>query len=117
MDLNQAIQAHGEWKMKFRIAINKQENMDVGNISADNCCMLGKWLYGEARTQFGKLASHANCLAKHAIFHQEAGKVAQAINAKRFGEAENMLNGDSTYNRASNAVAAAIMTLKREAHL
>ena len=45
MDLNQAIEKHAEWKVKFRSAIVKKESMDAGTISKDNCCELGKWLH------------------------------------------------------------------------
>ena len=77
MDLNQALEKHAEWKLKFRSAINTQETMDVATISKDNCCELGKWLHSEAKTKFGSLQSYKQCVAKHALFHTEASKVAQ----------------------------------------
>lgn len=117
MDLDQAIRAHGEWKIKFRSAISKQETMDVATISADNCCQLGKWLHGEAKQKFGTLKSHADCVVKHAAFHKEAGKVAQAINAKKYIEAEAMMDSGTTYTEASRSVGVAITNLKREASL
>jgi len=114
MDLNIAIQKHAEWKTKFRSAMMKHEQMDVATISKDNCCDLGKWLHGEANDQFGQLASHAECIKKHAEFHVEAGKVALAINSKNYTQAEAMLNTGSTYANASSAVGGAIMRLKKE---
>lgn len=115
MDLNQAIVKHTEWKTKFQTAISKQETMDVATISKDNCCDLGKWLHGESKPKMGKLASHAECVRKHALFHVEAGKVAKAINAKEFTEAEAMLKPDTPYWNASTAVVIAIMHLMKEA--
>ena len=117
MDLNNAIEKHAEWKMKFRSAISKKETMDAATISKDNCCELGKWLHGEAKSKFGSLQSHAACLAKHASFHVEAGKVAQAINAQKFAEAEAMMNAGTPYTAASSAVGVAILQLKKEAKL
>ena len=117
MDLNNAIEKHAEWKMKFRSAISKQEMMDASTISKDNCCELGKWLHGEAKTKFSSLGSHSACVSKHAAFHIEAGKVAQAINAKKFSEAEGMLNAGTPYASASSAVGVAIMQLKKDAKL
>jgi hypothetical protein len=117
MDLNSAIQKHAEWKTKFRTAISKQEQMDAAIISKDNCCELGKWLHGEAKTQFGRLASHAECIQKHAVFHVEAGKIASAINAQKYTEAEAMLNAGTTYTQVSSQVGVAIMHLKKEANL
>lgn len=117
MDLNQAIDRHAEWKTKFRRAISGHETMDAEAISKDNVCELGKWLYGEAKGKFGKYGSHAECVAKHAAFHAEAGKIARAINAKKFAEAEAMLNSGTPYANASSAVGLAILHLKKEAGL
>lgn len=117
MDLDSAIQKHAEWKVKFRSAITKHEQMDVATISKDNCCELGKWLYGEAKAKYGNLQSHADCIKKHSAFHIESGKVAAAINAKKYAEAEAMLNVGSTYFEISQDVGVAIRRLKKEAGL
>jgi hypothetical protein len=117
MDLNSAIEKHAEWKTKFRSAISKQQSMDAGTISKDNCCELGKWLHGEAKAKFSSLQTHSACVAKHAAFHLEAGKVAQAINAKKFSQADAMLNAGTPYTSASSAVGVAILQLKKEARL
>jgi len=117
MDLDTAIQKHAEWKMKFRAAISKHETMDAATIAKDNCCELGKWLHGEAMTKYRNLHSLADCIAQHAAFHIEAGKVAQSINAKKYTEAENMMAGGTSYATVSNLVAGAIMHLKKEARL
>jgi methyl-accepting chemotaxis protein len=117
MNLDDAIAKHAEWKLKFRSAISKQETMDVDTIAKDNCCELGKWLYGEGKSKFGHLASYSACVTKHAAFHIEAAKVAKAINSKKFQEAEAMISSGSTYSAASSAVGTAIMALKKEARL
>lgn len=117
MDLNEAIKAHSEWKMKLRGAISAQSTMDVATISKDNCCALGKWLHGESKAKFGTLPAHGDCIQKHALFHKEAGKVASAINSRKFSEAEQMLASGSTYATVSNAVVIAIGALKRAAKL
>lgn len=115
MDLSDAMKAHAEWKIKFRNAITRKDTMDVATISADNCCELGKWLHGESKLKFGRLKSHADCVARHALFHQEAGKVAQTINASKFDEAAAMLGPNTPFFMASNSVIVAIGALKREA--
>ena len=117
MDLGQAIQKHAEWKIKFRTAIEKQETVDAATIARDDCCELGKWLHGDGRRLFGARQSYLPCVQRHAAFHVEAAKVAQAINGKRFAQAETMLDGDSAYAEASSAVGVAIMKLKKEAAL
>ena len=114
MDLNEAIQKHAEWKVKFRSAINKQETMDAATIRQDNCCPLGKWLHGEGQSQYQGKAAFTNVVARHADFHRSAGKVADAINAKKYAAAETMLEGGTEYGLASSAVAGAISALKKE---
>ena len=117
MNLDDASKAHLEWKLKFRGAISKQEQLDASTISKDNCCELGKWLHGEGKSKFGKLASHSECTQKHAAFHVEAGKVATAINAKKYTEAEAMLGAGTSFAQASSGVGVAILQLKKEAAL
>ena len=115
MDLDHAIQKHAEWKLKFRGAISNKETLDATTITKDNCCDLGKWLHDEGKIKYAKLASHTGCVAKHAAFHVEAGKIAVAINAKKYTEAEAMLGGSTPYASASSDVAVAINRLKKEA--
>ena len=117
MDLDKAIDAHAQWKTKFRAAITGKQVMDAATISKDNCCDLGKWLHGEGKTKCGSLPSHADCVRKHAAFHVEAGKVASAINAKNYSQAESMLDNGASYASASSAVGVAIMQLKKAAAL
>ena len=117
MDLNEAIKAHGEWKMKLRGAIQSQSTLDVATIARDDCCALGKWLHGESRARFGALTSHKECIKHHAVFHKQAAQVATAINNGQYPEAEKMLGSGTPYIAASQAVVMAIGTLKREAGL
>lgn len=117
MDLDCAVQAHATWKIKFRTAINQKESMDASVIAKDNCCELGKWLYGDGKAKWGSLNSHADCVIKHAAFHVEAGKVAAMINAKKFLDAQMMIDAGSAYAKASLAVTSAIVKLKAEAKL
>lgn len=117
MNLDIALAKHAEWKLKFRSAISKQEKMDATSIAKDNCCDFGKWLHGEAKTQYSALTGYKDCVSKHAEFHKEAGKVASVINSGKYSEADAMLGAGSAYTHSSNAVGASIMRLKREARL
>ncbi|MBI5306763.1 MAG: CZB domain-containing protein [Planctomycetes bacterium] len=117
MDLDNAIGKHTDWKTKLRLAISKKETLDVATISKDNCCELGKWLHGEAKTRLRQLTSYSECVTKHAAFHVEAGKIATAINSQKYTEAEAMFNAGTPYTAASSAVGVAIMRLKKEAAL
>ncbi len=114
MNLDTAIQAHAQWKMKLRSAISRCETVDAATISADNCCELGRWMHGEGRARLGRSPVFAECLTLHAAFHREAGRVAMAINGRRYDEADAMLASGTPYSEASSAVGAALIRLKRE---
>lgn len=114
MNLDTAIQAHAQWKLKLRSAISRCEAVDAATISADNCCELGRWMHGEGRSTLGRSPVFNDCVALHAAFHREAGRVATAINGKRYDDAEAMLAAGSAYSEASSSVGAALIRLKRE---
>lgn len=113
--LDVALHKHAEWKVKFRTAMSHHEKLDVATIAKDNCCDFGKWLHGDTKLHLGHLDSFLECVAKHAAFHIEASKVAQAINENRHQEAHNMLSTESSgFISASSAVGVAIMRLKKD---
>jgi methyl-accepting chemotaxis protein len=114
VDLNDAIQKHAQWKFKFRNALHANETMDAAAISKDNNCEFGKWLHVEAKALYGKNATYAKCLAGHAAFHVEAGKVAAAVNAKKKDEAERLMSAGSRFAEASMRVGVSIIELKNE---
>ena len=115
MDLEESVHAHAEWKLKFRAAISKQEQMDAPTIAKDNCCTLGKWLYGEGKSSMGDRQEFRRSLEAHRDFHVEAGKVAALINARKYPEAEGALGAESPYTSASSKVSLALRALKRAA--
>lgn len=117
MDLDSAIGKHASWKVKLRSAIARQETLDAESIAKDNCCELGKWLHSDAKAKYASTESYSPCVAAHAAFHIEAGKVAVMINAKKFAEAEALLGAGTPYSKASTAVASAIMRLSKETGL
>jgi len=112
MDLNVAIQKHAEWKFKLRNAIHANETLDAAAISKDNNCEFGKWLHGEAKVLYGKIPVFASCIAEHAAFHVEAGKVAAAVNARKKEEVERLLSAGSGFAQTSKRVGIAIVELK-----
>ena len=117
MDLEPSIEKHAEWKTRFRAAMTQHLEMDPSIIAKVNYCELGKWLHGVAKTRFSHLPSYSACVASHEKFHREAAKVAEAINAKNYVEAESLLEDGSHFANASNEVSIAIMQLKNEAGL
>ena len=113
MNLDEAIQKHAEWKVKFRVAINKKETMDANTLKTDNHCSLGQWLHGEGQQLHSNKPGFNELVAKHAAFHRAAGKVAETINAGQYDVASGMLDGGTEYTQASLAVGVAINSLKK----
>jgi hypothetical protein len=115
LDLDQAISAHEYWVFKFRSAISTASTLDAVTIAKDNCCELGKWLYGEGPSLHGHRARFLDIIERHAEFHRQAGKVAEAVNAKQYKEARDMIGSASTpFGQATKEVKAAILGLKSE---
>jgi methyl-accepting chemotaxis protein len=114
VNLDDAAAKHAEWKVKLRTAISSGDNLDVRSIGADNCCDLGRWLSADAKRLLGSSPALDDCARKHTAFHREAGRVAEAINAKRMDDATAMIGPGTPYTTASTAVAVAIMRLKKE---
>jgi len=111
MDLEEAIRKHTEWKLKFRMAIFRKEQLDAATIAKDDCCMLGQWLHGPAGASLGSLPEFNAACAVHKAFHIEAGKVAETINAAKYAEAEHAMANDSAYATVSHRVAATLTAL------
>lgn len=114
MNFDKAVEAHMAWKIRFRVAMQKREQLDEATIARDNCCELGKWLHGEAVFKYAQLPSYAGCVQRHAEFHREAAQVAQAINRGDHARAESLLGPSSSYSGASGAVVVALGRLRRD---
>ena len=94
-EINDAIGAHGLWKMRLRTAINSGAG-DVHSTTArcDDKCAFGKWLYGETldgNTRAGKPYQVIRRL--HAEFHQLAGDVLAKVERGDRPGAEHIFTG------------------------
>ncbi|MFZ6745640.1 CZB domain-containing protein [Undibacterium sp. JH2W] len=112
MDLESAISKHAEWKVKFRAAIGKKSQMDIGLISNIHQCEIGCWLDHEGKQQNAHLPEFAHLIDAHKQFHVAAAKVASLINIGQYVAAESMLNGP-VYTGVSRQIATGIMKLKK----
>jgi len=113
MNFEEAVHKHAEWKIKFRGAIARKEDMDAATIARDDCCVVGQWLHGEGRVAWGARPEFQRALDKHRAFHAEAGKLAGLINARKYAEAEAALGSGTPYAVASNDVGVALLALKK----
>ena len=114
INLDNAIQAHANWRAKLRTAVTQKETLDADTVSRDDCCELGKWLHGAGSSQYGGKPSFVQLLESHRQFHQEAGKVARLINQGAYSEAEMQLESNTGFSNASQKVGAAVIQLAKE---
>ena len=112
LDFDAAIKAHQQWRIKLRNAILKGEKLDVATIRRDDCCAVGKWIYGAGGRQWGNLPLFPTLVEQHKKFHQETGHVAELVNAGKKEEANRLLQGESAFIRAGRAVVDTLQKLK-----
>jgi len=115
MNFEDAVQKHAEWKMKFRSAITKKEQMDAVTIGKDDCCAVGQWLYGEGKARYGSKPEFQKAMEKHKAFHIQAGQIARLINAGKYTEAEAAIGNNTAYASASSEAGVALIALKKAA--
>ncbi len=113
-DFDQAIEAHRQWKVKLRQAIASHSHLDVETISRDDCCALGKWIYGAGGSRFGERPTFTTLREQHGKFHQVTGGVAGEINAGRFERAEDLIGPRSQFALVSTEVITLLIDVKRE---
>lgn len=114
MDLDNALVAHADWKVKLRMALTDGRALDADKIASDCQCEFGLWLKGDGRRTHGAHPSFLNCVQSHTAFHRAAGAIARSINAKDYAGAERQMGPGTPFTEASNAVAVAVRRLKRE---
>jgi hypothetical protein len=113
INLDNAIQAHADWRNKLRTAATKHEKLDVQTMSKDDCCEFGKWLHGKGGSKFGSRPVFVALIAGHKVFHIEAAKVARVVN-QGSPNVEGLLGSGTPFSNASNEVGRLIVLLKRE---
>lgn len=77
LNMRLAIEAHLKWKERLEQALlsSTGEALEVGHVAADDRCVLGQWLHGEARQRFGHYPEYQDLVAAHADFHLMAGDI------------------------------------------
>jgi methyl-accepting chemotaxis protein len=112
-DFDSAIEAHRQWKVKLRSAIDKRETLDAETLCRDDCCALGKWLHGPGGSRWGTRPQFVKLMEKHSVFHAAAGNVARKINSGAYKEAERLIGSGSTFLDASTEVSMVLTQAKK----
>ena len=112
VDVDVYIDAHRQWKVKLRDAIENRDKVDVSTLSRDDCCALGKWIYGDGQRLAGR-ETFTELIERHKRFHQVAGGVAEKINQRQYREAEEALAPGTPFSQATSEVVLALSSAKR----
>lgn len=80
INVKTAIDAHIRWRHRLENFVNgtSEEHLVREVVSADNQCILGKWIHGDGSRRFGHFDLFQELIAVHAQFHQYAGGVLNA---------------------------------------
>lgn len=92
LNMREALDAHSAWtrRLEGKITGENDEVLDVARVASDCECMLGKWIHGEAKRQFGDGAELSELRQVHADFHLKAGEILN-----------NVLNGEQDDARSN----------------
>jgi len=114
LDFDAAVAAHQKWRTTLRNAVLQKKTLDADRIRRDDCCDLGRWLYGTGARCCSGMPAFTHLIEKHRDFHLEAGKVAETINQSRYEQAQRMLDAGSAFVEAGNRVVQALRELRQQ---
>jgi methyl-accepting chemotaxis protein len=111
-----AIARHMQWRMTLQFAIAVREPVppdQYAQICHDGQCAIGVWLVSPATRGIRGEAPYAELVLRHYEFHREMERVADLIGLGEFDAAAHAMEPDSSFRRASQAIAMAIMAVNR----
>ena len=89
------------------------EKLVADTVGRDDCCALGKWIYGVGGAYYGGHPRFPDLKAAHACFHKAAGEVVRCVDSGNNEKArELLLRGD--YPTCSHKVKAHLAKLGLE---
>jgi hypothetical protein len=112
IDFDKVIAAHQQWRVTLRNAVLKDKKLDAATISRDDCCALGKWIYGGGGAKWSKTPGFTDLVAHHKAFHKEAGLVAETINKGEADKARAMMESGTPFVEAGHKVTQAIRHIR-----
>lgn len=110
--IDKAIGAHGAWKVKLKQNIDGTLSLIPAEVSVDNRCEFGKWLYSLTGAQTSD-PHYKDVLALHKAFHNAAGDVVLKVMKGDKAGAEASIGLNGAYSSASSKLTAKMMEWKR----
>ncbi|MDQ1313955.1 MAG: hypothetical protein QG662_64 [Pseudomonadota bacterium] len=115
LDMKGAIDAHMQWRERLTDHLHgkSQETLEVGTVSCDDNCTLGKWIYSSGKRKFSHLRELEDLRLTHADFHLCAGEVLLKHENDEKEAAEQLLN--TRFKHLSGQVQLALVRLHTKA--
>ena len=109
-EIDQAIRAHLQWKIRIRSAIAcGRLDVPVTKIRADDACDFGRWIHGSALPDAVKNGDRLALVKKlHRSFHQATANVGELVLAGRKKDAERAIAEGGQFTVASNSLLEAL---------
>lgn len=106
------INTHVQWKQRLEAYINSTstESFDVTTVASDSKCILGKWIYDNARA-FDNTETFENVRLCHAEIHIKASEIILLTNNQKTTDATQLLEGE--FAQLSNRFKRDIIKLSR----
>ena len=111
-----AISRHMQWKITLQLAIALHEPLSPSAIHAiqhSEQCPIGRWLVSQHTSGLRNTPEYRDLVAGHEEFHRELAQIAAMINHGKYGAARRAIDPNSSFRRASQAMANAITALDR----
>jgi len=113
VDVMAFIDAHRQWKMTLREAIESGDKIDTARLSRDDCCALGQWIYGDGQ-RLRERVSFSELVGRHAQFHQVAAQVGERVNQGQHEAAIDALGPNTPFSNATAGVVEVLAQVKRQ---
>jgi hypothetical protein len=109
-----AISRHMQWKIALQLAIALNEPLSPSAIRAiqhSEECPIGRWLVSQYTLGIRDTPEYRDLAARHEEVHREMAQIATLINNGKYGAARRAIKPDSSFRKASQAMANAIMAM------
>jgi len=93
VDFYAAIQAHVLWRVRLEAYVDgtSSEKLSPDTVGRDDCCALGKWIYGAGGMHYGTHPIFPDLKDVHACFHKAAGEVVRCVDSGNIDKARELL--------------------------
>ncbi len=105
VDFYAAIQAHVLWRVRLEAYVEGKstEKLNPDVVGRDDCCALGKWIYGAGGSHYGSHPRFPELKDVHNCFHKAAGEVIRCVDSGEIEKARELLQ-QGKYTTCSHQV-------------